>query len=324
MDHTSDVLLAAMRARLGYGYDEIAKGVPCPAPGSADAAPACAPAPTPADAPAASAGQPAPAERCSSLSAADRTAQDPTAVCAEVPAVQHAAPDAAALVSLQRPGPQQDSAAMPTAADAAAMQPADNAQSPSQVPASAQPSCSAARGTPPVDVQHSSTLEKQLRSPAADSLLGPLQPLQQAELPAACELPPKQGTMAGQQQDRQLTKATPAAAARPSAVVMPATAVQVAAAKPAVATPTTGLPALSDELLTGPPAADAAVSTGVRQVAAGSEPATALDPPGAVQFTNCACMLTAAALVPETTVASDSATQRRMSARRPDVRGAAS
>lgn len=281
MDHRSDLLLVAMRRRLGYGYDEIAKGVPCPTPGPADAAPACTPAPNLADAPAASAGQPAPAQQCSSLcSAPDCTKQELTAVSGDLPVVQQSTPYAAAVVSLQQPGPQQGTAAMPTAAEAAALQPADGAQSPSQVPASDQPLCSATQETPLLDMQHSSMVEKQLCLPAADPLPAPPQSLQQAELAAACELPPQQGTMAGQHQDRQLTKATPAAATRPSAVVMPATAVQMAVAKPAVATPTTELPLLSDELLTRPPAASAAKAPGTGR-AAGSKPATGLQPPGA-------------------------------------------
>ena len=292
MDHRSDVLLVAMRARLGYGHDEIAKGVPCPAPGPADAAQACTPAPTPADAPAASAGQPAAAERCSSpRSAPDCTEQELTAVPGDLPVVQQSTPCPAAVVSLQQPGPQQDSAAMPTAAEAAALQPAHTAQSPSQVPASDQPLCSAAQGTPPVHVQHSSMLEEQLRSPAADSLAAPPQPLQQAELVAACELPPQQGTMAGQQQRPKPTKATPAAVSRQSAVVVPATAVQGPAAKPAVATPTTDLPMLSSELLTGPPAADVAAVTEspeAEQAAAASKAAAAPGPPGA-SHQQCLC-----------------------------------
>jgi hypothetical protein len=281
MDHRSDLLLVAMRERLGYGYDEIAKGVACPILGLANAAPACMPAPAPADAPAASAGQPAPAERCSSLRAApDCTEREPTAVHAGEPVVQQSTLYAAAVVSLQQPGAQQHTAVMPAAAEAAALLSADGAQSPSQVPASDQPLCSAAQGTPPVDVQHSSMLDKQLRSLAADLLPDPLLSLQRAELAAACEPLPQGITTAGQPQDRQLTKATPAAATKLSAVVMPATAVQMAAAKPAVATPTTELPMLSDKLLTGPPAASAAVVTATGR-AAGGKPATALELPGA-------------------------------------------
>jgi nicotinate-nucleotide--dimethylbenzimidazole phosphoribosyltransferase len=288
MDHTSDVLLVAMRRRLGYGYDEIAKGVPCPAPGPADAAPACTPAPTPADAPAAPAGQPAAAERCSSpRSAPDCTEQELTAVPGDLPVVQQSTPCTAAVVSLQQPGPQQASAAMPTAAEAAALQPADAAQSPSQVPAPDQPLCSAAQGTPPVDVQHSSMLEMQLPSPAAISSPSSLQ----QKLAAACELLPQQVTTAGQQQRPKPTKATPAAVSRQSAVVVPATAVQGPAAKPAVATPTTDLPMLSSELLTEPPAANVAAvaeSPEAEQAAAASTAAEAPRPPGA-SHQQCLC-----------------------------------